>query len=614
MNICFITRPFPSLLSSSLLGLMLLSLLLGGCAPTASRPDPQLELAITQAEKAQDAQRLANALWAKSLSTRGEEAANLQLRAIEALIDSPRPENTIQAMALMKDPRARPVEWRQFYPRRAMLLQAFELLQYAQAADAARVLNNIPAPLEPAEAARRLELLAQASAMSKQPIAAVQQRIALDAMLNGERRMNNQQTILDLLRSMDMPTLEKARSQSQDPALSGWIDLSLAERKGVKALDQWRLSHASIPLLPALFEQIKRDISARKPANAPHIALLLPFDVHFEAAAHAIQAGVVRARDEAGETSPEVREYPYSAQSQDFRTQLDAAVQAGAIAAIGPLDRPNLQAIATLTPPVPVIALNTLDTGSTASPKLLQFGLPPEDEAAAIASRMIAQGQKRVLVLSPADALGERMTKAFSDQLTAEGGMVVAVEKYTPSGGRANDWNIRIQTLLRPHPNPITGKPSMREDADALFFIARAADARQALPYLRAQGGGDLSITSSSHVYEGAPKPESDRALDGVVFSEMPLMLAYVRRPGQVEPSLFESAVRSGQPRLYALGFDAYQLAQQLAAGKPVVDMRGQSGQLSAGTDGHIQRTPSWGIFRGGLANPVGAPADSVQP
>jgi outer membrane PBP1 activator LpoA protein len=119
-------------------------------------------------------------------------------------------------------------------------------------------------------------------------------------------------------------------------------------------------------------------------------------------------------------------------------------------------------------------------------------------------------------------------------------------------------------------------------------------------------------------VYEGVPKPEADRPLDGVVFSDMPLMLAYVRRPGQSESNRFEQAVHSGQPRLYALGFDAYQLAQQLAAAKSPIDLHGQTGQLTLGADGRVQRMPSWGVFRGGLANPltnlVSSPADSTQP
>ncbi|MEW5839321.1 MAG: penicillin-binding protein activator [Pseudomonadota bacterium] len=613
MNITYLRSPTARLPPLWLSLLLALSFLLHGCAPTASRPDPQLDLAIAQAVKADDAHRLSNALWAKAMVTEDKQSADLQLSAIEALVDSSKPGDASAAMTLMKDPRARPLEWRQFYPRRAMLLQAFESLQNGQAAEATRVLNNIPAPLEPAEGVRRLELLAQASAMNKQIIPAVQQRIALDALLTDTARMNNQEKILNLLRDMDTLSLNKARQDSQDAALSAWIELSLAERKGVKALDQWRLAHASIPLMPALFERLKREVALRKPANAPHIALLLPNDVNLEAAVRAIQAGVNRAHEDAGEASPELREYPYNAQLKDFLSQLDIAVQSGATAAIGPLDRPSLQALTSFSPPISLIALNTLDSAGS-SPKLVQFGLPPEDEATAVSERMIAQGQKRALVLAPADALGERMFKAFSERLSAAGGVVVSMEKYAPSDGRANDWAIRVQQLLQPHPNPLTGKPAMREDADALFLIARAADARQALPYVRAQGGGDLAIFSSSHIYEGAPKPDADRALDGVVFSEMPLMLDFVRRPGQSEPNRFENAVRSGQPRLFALGFDAYQLAQQLAANQTIKDMHGQSGQLDLGADGRIMRRPSWAVFRGGLANPVGTPAAAPQP
>jgi outer membrane PBP1 activator LpoA protein len=65
---------------------------------------------------------------------------------------------------------------------------------------------------------------------------------------------------------------------------------------------------------------------------------------------------------------------------------------------------------------------------------------------------------------------------------------------------------------------------------------------------------------------------------------------------------------------LYALGFDAYQLAQQLAAAKSPIDLHGQTGQLKLGAEGRIQRTPSWGVFRGGLVNPVGSPAEATQP
>lgn len=595
--------------------LVAFALALSACTPTAQRPDPQLDLAITQAEQAQDPMRLANALWAKAATHEAAKAAELQLRAIETLIDSANVQDQTAALNFMHDPRAKPALWRAYFPRRAMLLQAFELSQHKQYAEATRLLNNLPAPLEPAEAIRRLELLAQISAAENQVLQAVRQRIALDSLLPEARRLANQEVLLKQLQLLDTRALDQARSNSTDGTLNGWLELSQAERKDIKALDQWRLSHASIPLLPALFEQLKRDVSTGKYANAAHIALLLPDDAALAEASRAILAGVTRAHDEAVEKNLaikalEIREYPYNTQSKNFLTQLDAAAQSGALAAIGPLDRPSLQAIATLKPPIPLVALNTLESGNT-PPTLIQFGLPPEAEAEAIAGHMSSQGLRRVLILAPADTLGERMVKAFSQQLIADGGQVVAVERYSTNAGRSGDWDSRAQQLLQPRPNPINGRPGMREDADALFLIARVQDGRQWLPLLRTQGAGDLAIFSSSHIYEGVPKPDADRALDGVVFSEMPLILNFARHPGQSEPSRFESAVLSGQPRLFALGFDAYQLAQQLNPPKNPVELHGQTGQLKLGKDGRIQRAPSWGIFRGGLANPVGTPANA---
>jgi hypothetical protein len=582
---------------------------LSACAPTAHRPDPQLDLAITQAEKSQDPIRLANALWAKAATQEAAEAAELQLRAIETLIDSANVPNQTTALNFMHDPRAQPTLWHAYFPRRATLLQAFELTQRKQYAEATRLLNNLPAPLEASEAARRLELLAQISAAENQPLQAARLRIALDALLPEPRRLANQEALLGQLSLLNTRALEQARHDSTDDTLNGWLDLSQAQRKGIKALDQWRLSHANVPLLPALFEQLKRDVAADKYANAAHLALLLPDDAALAEASRAVLAGVTRAHDEAGDNALEIREYPYNTQSKNFLPQLKAAAQDGALAAIGPLDRPSLQSIATLKPPIPLIALNTLESGNT-SPSLIQFGLPPEDEAVAIAARMISQGQRRILILAPTDTLGERMVKAFSQQLIADGGQVVAVERYGTAAGLASDWGSRVQQLLQPQPNPINGKPVMREDADALFLVARAQDGRQLLPLLRAQGAGDLAIYASSHIYEGVPKPEADRVLDGVVFSEMPLMLNFARHPGQSEPSRFENAVLSGQPRLFALGFDAYQLAEQLNPPKNPVELHGQTGQLKLGKDGLIQRAPSWGGFRGGLANPVGTPAN----
>lgn len=587
------------------LTLALLATLLTACAPQPQRPDPALDQAVIEAERSQDPIRLAAALWRKAAAQPIAEASQLQLRAIETLIDAEKPQN---AMGYLRDPMAQREAWLHFDPRRARIVLGHEALQQGRTAEAIRILQDIPAPLGPVEASRRLELMARAMEADKRPLDAARQRIALDTLLQDPtRRQGNQEAILRLLNGMDKAGFDKALLEIMEPDLGGWLQLVQADRQGGEKLAQWRQGHPAHPLLPPLFERMQRDAAARAPKLVPHVALILSQDTRLAEAAHAITAGVMLARQEAGEASLPVREYPSAADPESFRRNYEEAVAQGATGIIGPLNRETLQSLAGFQPKVPMIALNTLENGGTTAGQLIQFGLPPEDEAEAVADRLLAQGSLRALALAPSDALGERMLKAFAARYTAGGGKLVEAMRY---GNQPASWGAQAQQLLKPTPDPIDGSPRMREDADALFLAARSRDAQQWVPLLRAQGGGNLPILSTSHVYDGAPKPASDRDKDGLYFCDMPLVLAYARRPGQEQPGRFEQAALTGQPRLYALGVDAYALATQLDRLKREGQLRGQTGLLKLEAGNRVKRQPTWALFRGGLANPL----EAIQP
>lgn len=586
--------------------LALLTGLFSACAPQPPRPDTAaLNQALAEAERSQDPLALSSALWRKAAVLQGEEQASMQLRAIETLIDADKPQN---ALAYLRDPLAQRQGWLAFDARRTQIILGFESLQQGRTAEAIRTLQDIPAPLSRAEAIRRLEWLARALEADQRPLEAAQQRRALDGLLaDPQRRLANQEAIFRLLNTLDKPTFDKALLETLEPQLGGWLQLVHAQREGKEALERWRQAHPSHPLLPALYERLQREALARAPQTIAHIALILSQEPRLAEATRAITAGVMLAREEAGEKALEVREYPSPPTSEGFQRSVEEALAAGATAVIGPLDREILQQLTRFQPKVPMIALNTLESGVVTSPNLIQFGLPPEDEAQAVAERMLAQGQRRALILAPSDALGERMVRAFTTRYTAGGGQVVDSQRYAP---RSPLWEQQARQLLRPTPNPIDGSQQMREDADALFLIARAKDAQEWVPLLRANGGGNLPILATSHVYDGAPRPANDRTKDGLQFCDMPLILNYARRPGQVGPSRFEQAALSGQPRLFALGYDAYQLATRLEAAKRPEGLRGQTGTLRLNADNRVQRTPAWALFRGGLANPL----EVIQP
>lgn len=581
--------------------LALLAGLLSACAPQQPpRPDTTaLDRALAEAERSQDPVRLSSALWRKAAVLQGAEQADMQLRAIETLIDADKPQN---ALALLRDPAADRAAWQRFEPRRARIVQGFEALQQGRLEEATRSLEDVPAPLGVAESIRRLELLARTLEAAQRPLEAARQRIALDGLLADERRLGNQEAILRLLGTLDKATFDQALLDTMDPLVGGWLQLVHAQRQGLEALIRWRQDYPTHPILPTLYERLKQEAAARVPQTKAHIALILSQEPRLAEAARAVKAGVMLAREEAGEKAPEVREYPVTGDPDGFRHSVDEAVAAGATAVIGPLDRETLQRLTGFQPKVPVIALNTLENGATTSPNLIQFGLPPEDEAQAVAERMLAQGSLRALVLAPQDALGERMLRAFSSRFAAGGGQLVETMRY---GQRSPMWEQQARQLLRPAPDPIDGSQRMREDTDALFLIARARDAQAWVPLLRANGGGNLPILATSHVYDGAPRPATDRAKDGLQFCDMPLILNYARRPGQVGTNRFEQAALSGQPRLFALGYDAYQLATRLDEARQPSGLRGQTGMLRLEADNRVHRTPSWALFRGGLANPL---------
>ncbi|MEW6765066.1 MAG: penicillin-binding protein activator [Pseudomonadota bacterium] len=589
------------LLRGHVLALVFMTGLLTACAPQVQRPDPALDQALIEAERSQDPVRLASALWRKAEASPPHEQAHLQLRAIEILIDANKLQN---ALGYLRDKSANRAGWARFEPRREHIVLGFEALQQGRTADAIRLLQDIPAPLAQAEAERRLDLIASALASERRLLDAARQRIVLDTLLTGERREANQNAILGLLQGMEQAAFDQALLEIMDPNLGGWLQLVKADRDGADKLMTWRQSHPSHPLLAVIFERLLRDAALRVPLIVPHVALILSQDPRLADAARAISAGVMLASQEAGETALPVREYPSLTDPEAFRRNMDEAIAQGATRIIGPLDRETVQALGMLQPQVPVIALNTLENAAATSPNLIQFGLPPEDEAEATAARLLAQGSLRALVLAPSDALGERMLKAFSERLTAGGGRVVDVMRY---GNQSSAWNAQAQLLLKTQPNPLNGSPAMREDADALFLVARARDAQHWVPVLRAEGAGNLPILATSHVYEGAPKPASDRSKDGLYFCDMPLILGYAKRPGQTDSTRFEQAVLSGQPRLFALGYDAYLLASRLDELKTRGKLRGQTGELRLESSGRIHRTPAWAVFRAGLAHPMDA-------
>jgi hypothetical protein len=97
--------------------------------------------------------------------------------------------------------------------------------------------------------------------------------------------------------------------------------------------------------------------------------------------------------------------------------------------------------------------------------------------------------------------------------------------------------------------------------------------------------------------------------LDGLTLPEMPWIL----NAGHGAAALWDalqaewSAAGRGRLRLYAFGYDAYQLLRGLDVASRGTALDGLTGRLTLGSDGRVQRDTDWAQVVGGRLQPAGA-------
>jgi hypothetical protein len=290
---------------------------------------------------------------------------------------------------------------------------------------------------------------------------------------------------------------------------------------------------------------------------------------------------------------------------------------------VGPLTKEEIAAIVAAQPgglPVPTLALNSaVPAGAGAPAFLYQFALDPEQEARAVARRIAADGLVRGVALFPDNAWGLRLREAFVAELAATGTVTLtSVQLYAPG---AKDFSGPLRAALgsfggagdrRSTPGqPLPPRDAAAEQAAGpqFAFVAATAQAARAIrPQLRFQMTYDLPLYATSDAWDPSVRVASD--MDGMVFPEMPWLLY----GGQGAPELWDAlqddwAARArGRLRLYAFGYDAFRLAQQLGSSSVAAGVDGLTGLLELNrTDGHISRGLQFARIEGGRPQAAGA-------
>lgn len=409
---------------------------------------------------------------------------------------------------------------------------------------------------------------------------------------------------------MDLDVLKQL--DGYNAVTRGWVELAVLTRERGDIGD-WRARYPGHPGTERIGSMTGPPLAKTPVAVAPpqrvfsffgakptgdSIALLLPLTGAFSKTAEAVRDGFLSAYFKKSGVKPTVRVYDAGATASSTLAAYQQALDDGVGLVVGPLRKDGVAAIVQAgQPPVPMLALNYLDTSQPVF-NLFQFGLAPEDEARAAAERAVSEGGRRAIVLVSNTDWGERAQLAFSKRLQELGGSVVAGSRYELG---ARDYSAQIKQLLNIEEsearhqalNNLLGKrtefePRRRDDADFIFIAARPAEGRMIWPQFRYHRSSGLPIYATSLIFGGASDPE----LNGLRFCDMPWMLQDKSAMTASRAEVSDVAAFKSQPRLFAMGYDAFMLASliqkselQQGAGYPAA-----SGELIVDPAGVIGR------------------------
>jgi len=473
---------------------------------------------------------------------------------------------------------------------------------------------------------RYYQIRARAYAMTGNAMEAARQLIWLDGLIDDPaQKLANQYLIWEQFSNLSDDALQQLRTSPPPDPLSGWMELVLITRQNARdlqswnaELDDWRIRYpghsAATTLLPDLLQQV-----GQFGARARHIAVLLPMSGPAVDSAMAIRDGILAAYYQDTQEQPELRFYDTGGDPQMLWSVYQTAILEGAEFVVGPLLKDNIRQLARSGDlPVPVLALNQISSKRTALP-LYQFGLAPEDEARQVADKIINDGRRQVIALVPDTAWGSRVLAAFEQQFISLGGQILASEQYAP---KSADFKAPIQRALNLDASKsrhrslerLLGKklnfePRRRQDADAIFVLGFPRQARQLKPQLRFHRAGDIPVYSTSHVFAASPDPSLDRDMDGLFFCDIPWVLDYEGRwteQRELLRSIWPNRSQRFQ-RLFALGYDAYQLSPWLESlNMPgFAYFSGATGVLTLDQNKQIHRALEWAQFRKGRPQPI---------
>lgn len=469
---------------------------------------------------------------------------------------------------------------------------------------------------------------------------------------------------------------------SDETTLAGWVDLLdiyLNNRDDAAALkagvDDWKVRYAGHPAAQTPPNQLMQ--STQPPVGKPpRIALFLPMSGQGKVFGEAIMQGFMDAQKGLPQ-APATRAAPTStaepANNNDVLDQIYAEVAAvtgnssttndnelvdsslsiaatptnnesvkvfdtngkqlaqllqqaqneGFNLVVGPLLKPEVQAITQSGSPLSVLALNELDADKLQPrPNLCYFSLSPEDEAKNAASHMMADGKRAPLILVPSNDFGQRIAKAFTQEWQSKGGSTVLMQSFGSTASLKESINRGAGIRMTGTPVIVNSQPKAQSidgqdypaisqpepqiassgSIDAVYIVATRDELTLVKPMI------EMAISSRQRpdIYASSRSNQAGNGadyrfeMDGVKFSDIPLLAGAnnnLRKQAQQKLGNDYSLLR-----LYSLGIDAWSLANNYDQLQHNTQFRlqGASGALTVDNNCVVYRDLPWLQFSQG--------------
>jgi len=589
---------------------LILAGLLAACGPVKPPTRTDLDPAEARAQMLLEQQDFlgASTLY-RELAARntGEAMVHYQLEATDAALKG-RDLNT--AEALLAQLAEAPLTPRQAL--HARLLRA-ELMFAQRRPDLALELLYQPRPADDAPIAlqrRYLRDLANAFRLTGNLLDSANTLQQLDALeTEREKRLAVQSEILRNLALLNELVLRNL--QPSPPGVAGgWMQLALLIKQYgddptalQPELQQWRARFPDHPAFPEVISGYQARLQ-QQVQRAAQVAVLLPQSGRYAAAAAAVRDGLMISYYQLDPTQrPKLRFYD-SADTDNVWPLYSQAVNDGAEIVVGPLQKEAVTQLSRAGElPIPVLALNQVQTDSTPPANLFMFALSPEDEARQGAERIWLDGLRRPVVLVPEGDWGERIARAFDNRWQSLGGSVVDYRHYDATG---HDYSEAITSLLHLDQSrqrhrqiqqwlgqKVEFEPRRRQDVDAIFLAARPRQAQSFPPLLQFHHAGDLPLYATSHAWTGELSAQQLADMKGMMLADIPLLVSTGERDALARhlPSINSPLVR-----LHAMGMDALNLLPHLARLDSSIyeSLDGHTGNLFMDPENRVLRQTVW--------------------